>query len=176
MRNKIILIGCLFFVVVLMGIGCNKQGNNIKVSQSDMENFFKKYCDVYINKYQARDLKSYGIEVGNNMEVGYYKDVSECVKEMLKSDQLSEDACKQYKKNSDQDCNKARASRQATYKKQMTKKGCLENGKNNRCFMWDTTQSRWQGANAGQISSAKAQYTECLQKVDYACADLPESW
>ncbi|MBU0596553.1 hypothetical protein KJ641_04150 [Patescibacteria group bacterium] len=172
--KKIILI---FGILILTGGGCaNSDLDKTKITKIDMQSFFTEYCDIYVNNYQSRDLESYGIEITNDMGVGYYNDVDECVQEMLKIDQSSENACEQYGKSSGVYCDEAMQIRQETYKKSMTKDGCIENGKNNRCALFDTSQPQWSGADAVEISSANAKYAECLQKVEYACSEIPKSW
>lgn len=177
MRIKIVYLGGIIFCLVfLVGCGTSSVQKNNLVQKNDMEEFFKEYCDIYVNKYQSRDLKSYDIEKSDNMGYGYYDTIDECIQEMMKTDKLSEDSCQQYRKSMDLDCNEVRKKRQETYKKAMTYDGCIANGKSSRCFMFDTSQSQWVGASADQISNANVKYTECLQKVEFACAKVPKTW
>lgn len=176
MRTKIISLFAIIFCLVVLAGCTTSDPSKPKTTKVNMGDFFKEYCDIYVNKFQSKDLESYGIEVINDMGVGYYNTVDECVEKMSKIDKLAEDACEQYGKANGIDCNEARLTRQENYKKNMTKDGCIENGKGNRCFLFDTSQPQWSGADAGQISDANVKYTECLQKVEYACSELPKTW
>ncbi|MCK5459922.1 hypothetical protein KAI52_02310 [Candidatus Parcubacteria bacterium] len=183
MRVKtVFLLAVMFCLVVLAGCSITDSDNTTsdsgksKTTKVSMEGFFKEYCGIYVNKFQSRDLKSYRIEESGNMGYGYYESIDECIEEMLKIDKLAEDACEQYGKASGIDCGEAMFARQENFKKNMTQSGCVENGKSNRCFLFDTSQSRWADASADQTREANIKYSECLQKVEYACAELPKNW
>ncbi|HUT22051.1 MAG TPA: hypothetical protein VMX18_01430 [Candidatus Bipolaricaulota bacterium] len=176
MRTKKIFLSTLFLCLIML-TGCNASDTDeSETTKTDMGEFFNEYCDIYVNKFQARDLESYGIKITDNMGYGYYNTIDECVKELLTIDNQAADACSLYAKTNGLDCDKAGQTRQENYKKNMTKDGCVQNGKNNRCALFDTSQPQWSGADTAQISDANVKYTDCLQKVDYACGGLPESW
>lgn len=176
MRKKAIYLFLAFFCLVVL-TSCSKSGiGNSKTANNNMRDFLLEYCDIYVNKFQEKDLESYGIELTIDMGGGYYKTENDCVVEMLKIDNESEKACKQYGESIGQDCDKARQARKNNYKKRMTKNGCIENGKNNRCAMFDTAQSQWSGVSSMQIKDANMRYVECLQKVEDTCSNLPKNW
>ncbi len=158
-------------------VGCTTSDlDKPKSKTANMGSFFAEYCDIYVNKFQSRDLESYGIKNTGDMDFGYYNNIDECVEEMLKIDQLSEKTCEKYSQGENLDCDAARVERQGSYKKAMTYDGCIANGKGNRCFIFDTSQPRWSGTDSGQINEANVTYTECLQKVEYACEEVPKNW
>lgn len=45
----------------------------------------------------------------------------------------------------------------------MTKDGCIENGKNNRCALFDTSQPRWTDVSTNQISEANVKHATLLE-------------
>ena len=170
MRIKIVyLCGIIFCLTFLVGCGASPAKKNDLVQKNSTEEFFKKYCDIYVNKYQSRDLEFYGYV--------YYNTIDDCIQEMMKEDKLSEDFFQQqFGKSMNFDYNDIRKERQETYKKEMTYDGCIADGKSNGCFLFDTSQPQWVDASADQISSANVKYTECLQKIEYACAKVPKTW
>jgi len=171
MKHFSIILGS-FAVLLLLGGGCSMKVAPDKIS----DEFLEEYCDLYVNKFQTKDLESYGIEVTGNEKIGYYADVASCVAQMRKFEEESESICEQYGQRTGISCDEAREIRKQNYKKNTTYDGCIQTGRGFRCFMFDTSQEHWQGAEASQISSANKNFAECMEKVEYACSDLPKSW
>lgn len=58
MRTKIVFLFVIMFCLVIL-VGCTTTDHDIsKPTKINREDFFKKYCDIYVNKFQSNDLKS----------------------------------------------------------------------------------------------------------------------
>jgi hypothetical protein len=157
------------------------------------EDFLRKYCKIYLERYQDNYIQAYGINPQGSPEDkavwGVYENVDICAKTIQKTQHDTYEACLKTG-GAKSKCEELNASFRKMMEKGMTHSGCLELGKSFRCSFYnignmsdDELRRLWGG---GQVNISqeelekskrfyKEQYDKCVAQVVSACKDLPAS-